>query len=50
VEALHAASALVEEPLALQHEQTPDGAQTRFTLQLPANASALVRIEWGALA
>jgi xylan 1,4-beta-xylosidase len=46
VEALHAASALVEEPLALEQVATAAGPRTRFALELPPDATALVRIEW----
>jgi xylan 1,4-beta-xylosidase len=45
VEALEAASALVEETLPLAHATGPDGRpRTRLTLELPANAMALVRL------
>jgi len=50
VEALRAASALVEEPLALERVTTPDGPRTRFALELPPDATALVRIEWEGMA
>jgi xylan 1,4-beta-xylosidase len=46
VEALQAASALVDEPLALERVATPAGPRTRFALELPPDATALVRIEW----
>jgi xylan 1,4-beta-xylosidase len=42
VEALHAASALVDEPL----EVVVEGGQLLLSLDLPANATALVRIDW----
>jgi len=42
VAALEAASAPLPEPLAV----TGDATHARFTLALPANAMALVRIEW----
>jgi len=42
VEALHAASRLVDEPLAVEG----DGTQASFELELPVDATALVRIDW----
>jgi xylan 1,4-beta-xylosidase len=42
VEALHAASALVEEPLAV----AAAGARLALAVDVPANAMALVRIDW----
>ena len=42
VEALHAASALVDEALPIDS----DGDTATFSLTLPANAMALVRIDW----
>jgi xylan 1,4-beta-xylosidase len=46
VEVLHAASALVPETLPV----VGDGTQASFSLALPANAMALVRVEWEASA
>jgi xylan 1,4-beta-xylosidase len=46
VDALHAASALVEEPLEVEWA----GDALRFALVVPANALALVRIDWEAAA
>jgi hypothetical protein len=44
VDALELASAVVPERI----EVAGDGGQARFALPLPANAMALVRIEWEA--
>ncbi|MEP6502165.1 MAG: glycosyl hydrolase [Betaproteobacteria bacterium] len=46
VDALHAASVVEPEGLAIEG----DGEQARFTIALPPNAMALVRIEWEAAA
>ena len=42
VAALEGASEVVAEPLDVAH----DGTRTRFTLDLPPDAMALVRIDW----